>query len=148
MNADRLRYWLRNLPTHVVLVGLCLLWILPALGLLVTSLRPFQDVNDTGWWTVLSPPKGAKEYAAACAECHGDDGKTIAVADLTSQAVIQNYRRSITLVAALKKNINGQPHMGAAPVPNDVTVAAIATYLRRLSGIDAPPRFTQIGREA
>jgi alpha-glucoside transport system permease protein len=142
MNADRLRYWLRNLPTHVVLVGLCLLWILPALGLLVTSLRPFQDVNDTGWWTVLSPPKGAKEYAAACAECHGDDGKKIAAADLTSQALIQNYRRSITLVAALKKNINGQPHLGAAPVPNDVTVANIATYLRRISGIDAHPAFT------
>ena len=140
--TGRLNKWLSGLPVHIVLIGLCLLWVLPAVGLFVTSFRPFQDVNDTGWWTVLSPPKGAQEYAAACTECHGDDGKKIAAADLSSAELIQNYRRSITLLAALKKDVDGQPHMGATPVPNDVTVAAIATYLRRISGIDAPPRFT------
>lgn len=39
----------------VVLVGM-LLWILPTLGLLVTSFRPASDVAYSGWWTVFSSP--------------------------------------------------------------------------------------------
>lgn len=142
MNTDRLRQWLSGLPTHLVLVGLCLLWLLPAIGLLVTSLRPFQDVNDTGWWTVLSPPRGQAEYTQSCGECHGSDGKTIAAADLTNPDLVQQYRRSFTLIALLQKEIGGQPHMGETPVPDEQAAAVIAAYLRRLSGIEARPRFT------
>jgi alpha-glucoside transport system permease protein len=142
MNTIRLRNWFGRLPLHVILIGFCAIWLLPTFGLLVTSFRPFQDVNDTGWWTVLSPPKGASQYAQSCAECHGSDGRKIATADLTNQALIQNFKRSFTLIAALKKDINGQPHMGTVPVPNETDSAAIATYLRRISGIDAHPAFT------
>lgn len=142
MNANRIKNLFGNLPTHVVLIALCLLWVLPALGLLVTSVRPFQDVNDTGWWTVLSPPKGANEYAASCAECHGSDGKKIATADLTNPELVRNFRRSFNLIAALKKDVNGQPHLGATPIPDENAAAAIVTYMRRLSGISAPSRFT------
>ena len=41
---------------HGVLVGISLLWLLPTLGLLVSSLRPSQSVATTGWWTALAPP--------------------------------------------------------------------------------------------
>jgi alpha-glucoside transport system permease protein len=133
---------LRNWPAHVLLIGLCLVWLLPAFGLLVTSFRPFQAVNESGWWTVLSAPKGQAEYEQTCAACHGTDGRQIAAADLSNADLVQNFRRSFTLLAALKKDINGQPHLGTSPVPDDQTAANIATYLRRLSGIDAPPRFT------
>ena len=47
---------LRSLPLHAVVIGLCLLWILPALGLLVSSFRPPRDVTMSGWWTALRPP--------------------------------------------------------------------------------------------
>ncbi|MFE9427236.1 carbohydrate ABC transporter permease [Kitasatospora sp. NPDC006697] len=40
----------------LLVIVLTVLWTLPTLGLLVTSLRPKQDVADTGWWTVLSHP--------------------------------------------------------------------------------------------
>jgi alpha-glucoside transport system permease protein len=142
MNTIRLRNWFGKLPLHVILIGFCAIWLLPTLGLLVTSFRPFQDVNDTGWWTVLSPPKGASEYAQSCAECHGSDGRKIATADLTNQALVQNFRRSFTLIAALKKDINGKPHMGTVPLPDETASAAIATYMRRISGIDAHTTFT------
>ncbi len=142
MSVERLKNLIGRLPTNVVLIGLCLAWLLPAFGLLVTSFRPFQDVNDSGWWTVLSPPQGASQYAEYCASCHGSDGRAIAAADLTNPDLVQNYRRSFTLIAALKKEINGQPHMGNTPMPSDVAAAAIATYMRRISGIDARPRFT------
>lgn len=132
----------RNWPAHALLIGLCLFWLLPAFGLLVTSFRPFQAVNDSGWWTVLAPPKGQAEYNQSCAACHGADGRQIAAADLTNAELVQNFRRSFTLLAALERDINGQPHMGTTPVPDEQAAANIATYLRRLSGIDAPPRFT------
>jgi alpha-glucoside transport system permease protein len=46
---------LKRVSLHVVIIGLCIVWLLPTFGLLVTSLRPFQDINETGWWMVLSP---------------------------------------------------------------------------------------------
>lgn len=47
---------LRALPLHVVVIGICLLWLVPALGLLVSSFRPPRLVTSTGWWTVLLSP--------------------------------------------------------------------------------------------
>ena len=41
---------------HAVLVGVSLLWLLPTVGLLVSSLRPAALVASTGWWTALAPP--------------------------------------------------------------------------------------------
>jgi alpha-glucoside transport system permease protein len=37
-------------------VILAVVWTLPTFGLLISSFRPEQDINDTGWWTVLSNP--------------------------------------------------------------------------------------------
>lgn len=136
---------LRNLPTHIILIGLCVIWLIPTLGLLVTSIRPFQDVNDTGWWTVLSPPTGTAEYDQSCASCHGGDGRKVSGVDLSDPTLIQNYRRSFTLLTVLKRDSKtnpGTPHMGTIPVPDDQATAKIATYLRRISGIDAHPTFT------
>lgn len=142
MNVDRTKRFLSELPTHVILIGLCALWLLPAFGLLVTSFRPFQAVDDTGWWAVLAAPEGEAEYSQACAECHGSDGKKIATADLSNPELIQNYRRSFALIALLKKDIDGQPHLGTAPIPDEKVAATIATFMRRLSGIEVQPRFT------
>lgn len=138
----RFNRWLKGLPKHVVLIGICLIWLLPTLGLLITSFRPFQDVNETGWWTVLAPPKGMQAYQQACSSCHGSDGKALPAADLTNPDLVANYRRSFALIASLKREINGQPHLGEQPLPDEQTAADIAAYLRRISGIDYRPRFT------
>lgn len=139
---NSLRHTFGKLPLHIILIGLCVLWLLPTIGLLVTSVRPVQDVNETGWWQVLSPPPGAAEFAENCAGCHGNDGKAIPTADLTDPELIGSFRRSIQLLAVLREEIDGHPHMGDIPVPDDRTAATIATYLRRISGIDARPTFT------
>jgi alpha-glucoside transport system permease protein len=47
---------LRRLPLHLVVIGVCVLWLLPAVGLLVSSFRPPRLVAATGWWTALVPP--------------------------------------------------------------------------------------------
>jgi alpha-glucoside transport system permease protein len=142
VSAARLRRWLANLPVHAVLLGLCALWLVPTLGLLITSLRPFQVVSETGWWTVLAPSEEAAEYNQYCQECHGPDGAAIATADLSDPAVVGELRRSFNLLAVLNREINGQPHLGGQPLPNDEEAARILSYLRQLAGAEARPTFT------
>lgn len=142
MNTDRLRRRLGGLPIHIILLGLCALWLLPTLGLLVTSLRPFQVVTQSGWWTALRPPPGARVYATQCAECHGSDGAKLPEADLSDPALVGPYRRSITLLGMLRDEIDGQPHMGAKPLPTQQEAADVVGYLRSLSGIETRRAFT------
>jgi alpha-glucoside transport system permease protein len=41
---------------HIVILAVAVIWMLPTIGLLVTSFRPPQDVASTGWWTVFQTP--------------------------------------------------------------------------------------------
>jgi len=41
---------------HVAVILLTLVWLVPTLGLLVSSFRPGPDIINTGWWRALSPP--------------------------------------------------------------------------------------------
>jgi alpha-glucoside transport system permease protein len=142
MNWDHLRRQLSKLPLHIVIIGIIIIWLIPALGLLVTSFRPVQDVNTTGWWTVLQPPTGSAEYGRLCAECHGENGQEIETADLSDPDLVGQYPRSLQLLAMLRQDIDGQPHMGENPLPTPQEAANIASYLRVLSGLDAGVTFT------
>ncbi|WP_235562027.1 carbohydrate ABC transporter permease [Marmoricola sp. Leaf446] len=42
-----------GIGTKIVLTLLCLTWLIPVIGTLVTSFRPLDDSNNSGWWTVL-----------------------------------------------------------------------------------------------
>jgi alpha-glucoside transport system permease protein len=39
--------------TKLVLALLCLVWMVPVIGTLITSFRPVEDSESTGWWTVF-----------------------------------------------------------------------------------------------
>ncbi|HEU4322181.1 MAG TPA: carbohydrate ABC transporter permease [Roseiflexaceae bacterium] len=41
---------------YVVMIVVTLLWVIPTLGLLVSSFRPGDDVKRTGWWTTFTDP--------------------------------------------------------------------------------------------
>ena len=43
-------------PLHLVLVAISLLWLLPTVGLLVSSVRPAEAIATTGWWTAFKTP--------------------------------------------------------------------------------------------
>ena len=143
MNRDRINKLLNQVPTHVIIILTMIIWIVPTLGLLVTSLRAPEAVRSSGWWTVFSPQGGGAggPYATYCEECHGADGTAIPQADLTNPDVIAKYPRSLQLLALLRKDINGQPHMGDHPLPSPQEAAEIATYLRE-DGQEAASRFT------
>jgi alpha-glucoside transport system permease protein len=50
--ADRLS----GVVLHIAVIGLTVAWMVPTIGLLVTSFRLPSDIANTGWWTALSPP--------------------------------------------------------------------------------------------
>jgi alpha-glucoside transport system permease protein len=43
-------------PLHVVVLSICVLWMLPTLGVLISSFRPALDASSSGWWTVFQTP--------------------------------------------------------------------------------------------
>lgn len=49
--------------THLFLITLLVVWVLPSLGLLVTSVRTAADTSQTGWWTVFAHPFDAEQYS-------------------------------------------------------------------------------------
>ncbi|HEY6609099.1 MAG TPA: carbohydrate ABC transporter permease [Candidatus Limnocylindria bacterium] len=40
-------------PVHIILGLIALVWLVPTIGLLITSFRPAADMRSTGWWTTL-----------------------------------------------------------------------------------------------
>ena len=43
----------RNLVVELVLLVICVIWLLPTIGVFVSSFRTRDDVQTTGWWTVF-----------------------------------------------------------------------------------------------
>lgn len=46
----------RSWVAIVVMAILCVLWLIPTIGLLVSSFRHVDDVNSSGWWEVIFKP--------------------------------------------------------------------------------------------
>jgi alpha-glucoside transport system permease protein len=44
---------------RITIVVVVLIWLIPTLGVLITSLRPQDAANRTGWWTVFTDPLDA-----------------------------------------------------------------------------------------
>jgi len=144
---DRIKAILKRIPLHLVIIVLCVMWITPTVGLLVTSLRPRQDVAETGWWMAFAArgTPGQREYSQYCAPCHGSGGGQVAEADLSDAALVEQYRRSIALTGMLKKDLpDGRPH-AAEGTPDPQQMADILAYMRQLAGVETTadrPSFT------
>jgi alpha-glucoside transport system permease protein len=44
---------------RITIIVIVLIWLIPTLGVLITSLRPEDAANRTGWWTVFTDPLDA-----------------------------------------------------------------------------------------
>jgi alpha-glucoside transport system permease protein len=88
---------------RLTIVAVVLLWTIPTLGVLISSFRPEQLVDDTGWWTSLA---------------HLFDG---------AQWTLENYRSALTNGGFGNAFLNSM----AVAIPSTVipvTVAAFAAY--------------------
>jgi len=47
---------------RITIAAIVLLWSIPTLGVLITSLRPESRVNTSGWWTVFANPFRTGEW--------------------------------------------------------------------------------------
>lgn len=54
--TERVVRALTRSPLHIVIVAVCFIWMLPSLGLLISSFRPALDVTISGWWSVFETP--------------------------------------------------------------------------------------------
>jgi alpha-glucoside transport system permease protein len=55
--SERLARLVSRSPVHIILGLIALIWLVPSIGLLITSFRPSADMRATGWWTVLFEPR-------------------------------------------------------------------------------------------
>lgn len=53
MMTDEMKRNLSRGFLHAFLIFVAALWLVPTIGVLVTSFRPAQDVASSGWWTVF-----------------------------------------------------------------------------------------------
>jgi len=54
--AAKVLRWLGKAPVHILLVFIGLLWLVPTIGLFMTSLFAPEDVNNIGWWKIFTKP--------------------------------------------------------------------------------------------
>jgi len=88
---------------RIAVVVIVLVWLVPTLGVLVTSFRPEAAVDSSGWWTVLARPLDAAEWT------------------------LENYRRALDAGGFGNAFLNSL----AVAVPSTVipiTIAAFAAY--------------------
>ncbi|KAB1085200.1 carbohydrate ABC transporter permease [Neorhizobium galegae] len=60
--ASLRRIGLPRLIVHVSVLVICIIWLIPTLGILVTSFREAGQITASGWWTAFT---GAAETSAA-----------------------------------------------------------------------------------
>ncbi|MEL6326773.1 MAG: carbohydrate ABC transporter permease [Cyanobacteria bacterium J06626_23] len=85
-NDSRLGQILAKAPVHLTVVAIALIWTLPTLGLLISSLRPRDDILDSGWWSVFLHPL---EFTQFTLSNYGDV--------LTSQGMGQAFLNSLVI---------------------------------------------------
>lgn len=54
--SDPIRRLFSNAPLRIGVIVIAFIWSLPTVGLLITSFRPKDAINTTGWWTVFAHP--------------------------------------------------------------------------------------------
>src|SRR5260221_8406797 len=54
--SARVVHFLDRAPLHFAIILICAVWMIPTVGLLVSSFRPADQVATTGWWTAFKTP--------------------------------------------------------------------------------------------
>jgi alpha-glucoside transport system permease protein len=52
--SERVVRFISRTPLHIGLIAIAVIWLVPTVGLLITSFRPNSDILTSGWWTALT----------------------------------------------------------------------------------------------
>ena len=61
--SERLVGFVSRSPVHIALIAIAALWLVPTIGLAVTSFRPRSDILSNGWWHVFSSHLTLENYS-------------------------------------------------------------------------------------
>jgi alpha-glucoside transport system permease protein len=62
--SERLVGFISRTPVHIALIAIAALWLVPTVGLAVTSFRPRSDILSNGWWHVFTSHLTLENYSA------------------------------------------------------------------------------------
>jgi len=83
-----------SLGVNGTLILICFIWILPTLGVFITSLRNSQDIFSSGWWTVL-PHKENIQTQEIILDASVNIDEPMQIEGIT--ATFEELRQSVTL---------------------------------------------------
>lgn len=72
---------LATLAKHATVLFLVILWTVPTLGLLVSSVRDKDSLTTSGWWTALAPAERNEVYRTPTAEAQTQSGDVFVIED-------------------------------------------------------------------
>jgi alpha-glucoside transport system permease protein len=52
--SERIVGFISRTPVHIGLLVIAVIWLVPTIGLAVTSFRPRPDIASSGWWTAFT----------------------------------------------------------------------------------------------
>jgi alpha-glucoside transport system permease protein len=86
-----------KLPLQILLIAIALLWLVPTIGLFLTSLMPADVIAEQGWWKVIAHPSLATfdNYNALF------DNNDLTTALVTTAEIAVGNTVILTVVAAL-----------------------------------------------
>ena len=85
---------LSSLMVNGILALICIIWLIPAFGVLVTSFRPPDEIFTTGWWTVF-PHRGFDKVGEYRVPEGTDTNAPMQVEGIT--ATFEELRNGVTL---------------------------------------------------
>jgi alpha-glucoside transport system permease protein len=61
--SERLVAFISRTPVHITLIAVAVLWLVPTVGLAITSFRPRSDILSNGWWHVFTSHLTLENYS-------------------------------------------------------------------------------------
>jgi alpha-glucoside transport system permease protein len=61
--SERVIRFISRSPVHIALIAIGALWLVPTVGLAVTSVRPRSDILSNGWWHVFTSHLTLENYS-------------------------------------------------------------------------------------
>lgn len=79
---------------NFILIIICIIWLIPIIGILITSFRPSEDIFRSGWWNVFPHKENVEVERIVIPESVDLDGP---IEILGTTATFDEFRNGVTL---------------------------------------------------